>query len=143
MNVSLLQLLFGFLRLGFMTTFLSEPLVSGYTTGAAVHVFTSQLRHIVGVPSSAVRVDPGVFALPRVCDFPTVFNLCVIVVCVYMYILCVCAACCLYIYCIMCVHALCVCLRAYIVCMCVHVYHVCLFVRACVRTCMCGFVCIH
>ena len=49
-----------------MTTFLSEPLVSGYTTGAAVHVFTSQLRHLVGVPSSAVRVDPGVFALPRV-----------------------------------------------------------------------------
>jgi len=62
-----LQILFGFLQLGFITTFLSEPLVSGYTTGAAVHVFTSQLRHLVGVPSADVRVDPGVFSLPRVC----------------------------------------------------------------------------
>ena len=61
------QLLFGLLRLGFITTFLSEPLISGYTTAAAVHVITSQLRHIVGVPSSAIRVDPGVFALPKVC----------------------------------------------------------------------------
>ena len=78
-----------------MATFLSEPLVSGYTTGAAVHVFTSQLRHIVGVPSSAVRVDPGVFALPRVCDFSTVFqfvccNSAYVFVCVCVCV-CVCA----------------------------------------------------
>ena len=83
-----------------MATFLSEPLVSGYTTGAAVHVFTSQLRHIVGVPSSAVRVDPGVFALPKVCDFSTVFQF----VCCNSVFVCVHIACgvfvrvCLYVY---------------------------------------------
>jgi len=79
-----LQILFGFLQLGFITTFLSEPLVSGYTTGAAVHVFTSQLRHLVGVPSADVRVDPGVFSLPRVC-----YNLCLCVPvskCILMYL---------------------------------------------------------
>ena len=70
--VILLQLLFGLLRLGFITTFLSEPLISGYMTATAVHVITSQLRHIVGVPSSAIRVDPGVFALQKVC---TLFHL--------------------------------------------------------------------
>ena len=62
-----LQLLFGLLRLGFITTFLSEPLISGYTTAIAVHVITSLMRHVVGIPSSAIRVDPGVFALPKVC----------------------------------------------------------------------------
>ena len=60
-------MLFGLLQLGFMATFLSEPLISGYTTGIAIHVITSQLRHILGVPSSTIRVDPGVFALQRVC----------------------------------------------------------------------------
>ena len=61
-----LQLLFGLLRLGFMTTLLSEPLISGFLTGAAMHLITSQLRHIMGVPSSAIRVNPGVFSLQRV-----------------------------------------------------------------------------
>ena len=79
----LLQILFGFLQLGFITTFLSEPLVSGYTTGAAVHVFTSQLRHLVGVPSADVKVDPGVFSLQRVCHC-----LC-LTVCPCIHVLCI------------------------------------------------------
>ena len=54
------------LRLGAVTTFLSEPLISGFLTGVAVHVITSQLRHIMGIPSSAIRVDPGWFELQRV-----------------------------------------------------------------------------
>lgn len=53
----------GLLQLGFITIFLSEPLVSGYTTGAACHVFTSQLRHITGID---VDVPPGIFRVPRV-----------------------------------------------------------------------------
>ena len=39
----------GVFRLGFVTTFLSDPLVSGFTTGAACHVFTSQIKHIFGI----------------------------------------------------------------------------------------------
>ena len=65
------------MQLGFITIFLSDALVSGYTTGAAVHVFSSQLRHIVGLDSSEVQVDPGAFSLPQVC------------VCIYV-LMCVC-----------------------------------------------------
>jgi len=60
--------IFGAAQFGFITIFLSDALVSGYTTGAAVHVFSSQLRHIVGLSSSAVKVEPGLFALPRVSE---------------------------------------------------------------------------
>uniref|UniRef100_A0A1I7ULN4 STAS domain-containing protein n=2 Tax=Caenorhabditis tropicalis TaxID=1561998 RepID=A0A1I7ULN4_9PELO len=47
--VGVVQIIMGVLRLGFLTTYLSDPLVSGFTTGAAVHVFTSQLNKVFGV----------------------------------------------------------------------------------------------
>ncbi|KAK7488601.1 hypothetical protein BaRGS_00020218, partial [Batillaria attramentaria] len=47
--VGCVQLLLGCMRLGFLTVYLSDPLVSGFTTGAACHVFTSQIKHIFGV----------------------------------------------------------------------------------------------
>ncbi|KAL8599589.1 hypothetical protein ACOMHN_065198 [Nucella lapillus] len=47
--VGCVQLLLGLLRLGFLTVYLSDPLISGFTTGAACHVFTSQIKHIFGV----------------------------------------------------------------------------------------------
>lgn len=47
--VGIVQVIMGVLRLGFLTTYLSDPLVSGFTTGAAVHVFTSQLNKVLGV----------------------------------------------------------------------------------------------
>lgn len=37
------------LRLGVISSLLSEALVSGFTTGAAVHVFTSQLKDLLGL----------------------------------------------------------------------------------------------
>ncbi|VDL68002.1 unnamed protein product, partial [Nippostrongylus brasiliensis] len=43
------QILFGVLRLGFLTTYLSDPLVSGFTTGSAAHVMVSQLNKVIGV----------------------------------------------------------------------------------------------
>ena len=58
--------MFGILQLGFITIFLSEALISGYTTGAAVQVLTSQLRYFVGLSSSDVDVEPGAFELPKV-----------------------------------------------------------------------------
>ncbi|KAK7490012.1 hypothetical protein BaRGS_00018712 [Batillaria attramentaria] len=48
--VGVLQIFLGLVRLGFLTTFLSDPLISGFTTGAAVHVLSSQLHSIFGVP---------------------------------------------------------------------------------------------
>lgn len=38
-----------FLRLGSLSSLLSDPLVNGFTTGAAVHVFISQLKDLFGV----------------------------------------------------------------------------------------------
>ncbi|RXN30893.1 solute carrier family 26 member 6-like protein [Labeo rohita] len=43
------QVLLGLVRFGFVVTYFSEPLVRGYTTGAATHVITSQLKYMFGV----------------------------------------------------------------------------------------------
>ncbi|KAK0415470.1 hypothetical protein QR680_011958 [Steinernema hermaphroditum] len=47
--VGVIQLLMGAFRLGFLTTYMSDQLVSGFTTGAAAHVFMSQLNKVLGV----------------------------------------------------------------------------------------------
>ncbi|VDO73483.1 unnamed protein product [Heligmosomoides polygyrus] len=47
--VGVVQILFGVLRLGFLTTYLSDPMVSGFTTGSAAHVMVSQLNKVIGV----------------------------------------------------------------------------------------------
>lgn len=43
------QILMSFLRLGSLASLLSEPLVNGFTTGAAVHVTISQLKDLFGI----------------------------------------------------------------------------------------------
>ncbi|XP_031422397.1 solute carrier family 26 member 6 isoform X2 [Clupea harengus] len=43
------QVLLGLVRFGFVVTYLSEPLVRGYTTGAATHVVVSQLKYLFGI----------------------------------------------------------------------------------------------
>ncbi len=53
----------GLLQFGFITIFLSESLISGYTTGAAVHVFTSQLKHIFGL---SLERQMGILTVPKV-----------------------------------------------------------------------------
>jgi SulP family sulfate permease len=52
--VGVLQLLFGLFRMGFLVNFLSQPVISGYTSAAAIIIGLSQLRHLLGVemPSS-------------------------------------------------------------------------------------------
>ncbi|XP_017492727.1 PREDICTED: solute carrier family 26 member 10-like, partial [Rhagoletis zephyria] len=45
----LLHLGMGFFRLGTLAALLSDPLVNGFTTGAAVHVIVSQLKDVLGV----------------------------------------------------------------------------------------------
>lgn len=41
------QLVMGFLQIGFVVIYLSESLISGFTTAAAVHVLVSQLKFIL------------------------------------------------------------------------------------------------
>ncbi|XP_055078959.1 solute carrier family 26 member 6-like [Periophthalmus magnuspinnatus] len=50
--VGIFQILLGMVKFGFVVNYLSEPLVRGYTTGSACHVFVSQLKYIFGVTSS-------------------------------------------------------------------------------------------
>ena len=44
-----LQLILCFFHLGFVTSFLSDSFISGYTTGTAILVFTSQVPDIFGL----------------------------------------------------------------------------------------------
>lgn len=52
--VGVFQLLFGLFRMGFMVNFLSQPVISGYTSSAAIIIGLSQLKHLLGInmPSS-------------------------------------------------------------------------------------------
>ncbi|XP_053172865.1 solute carrier family 26 member 6 [Scomber japonicus] len=56
----LIQILLGLVQFGFVVTYLSDPLVRGYTTGAAIHVIVSQLKYTFGI--SPVR-HSGAFSL--------------------------------------------------------------------------------
>ncbi|RWS27910.1 solute carrier family 26 member 6-like isoform X2 [Leptotrombidium deliense] len=47
--IGIYMLLFGVLRLGFISIYLSEQLISGFATAASLYVFTSQLRYLFGV----------------------------------------------------------------------------------------------
>ncbi len=53
MIVGILQLLFGLFRLGFIVNFLSLPVISGYTSSAAIIIGLSQLKHLMGVDMSS------------------------------------------------------------------------------------------
>ncbi len=47
--VGLFQFLMGAFRLGFLVNFLSHPVISGFTSAAAIIIGLSQLKHIMGV----------------------------------------------------------------------------------------------
>lgn len=51
------------LRLGVISFLLSETLVSGFTTGAAIHVLTSQIKDLLGLH---IRPIQGNFKLVNV-----------------------------------------------------------------------------
>ncbi|KAH8371272.1 hypothetical protein KR093_006778, partial [Drosophila rubida] len=51
-TVGIINLLMSFFRLGTLASLLSEPLVNGFTTAAACHVVTAQLKDVLGVQVS-------------------------------------------------------------------------------------------
>lgn len=53
-------LLLGIFRLGIIAMFLSEPVVSGFTTAAAIYVVTAQMKYVTGIPLVG---KTGVFGL--------------------------------------------------------------------------------
>ena len=48
-----IQFLFGVFRLGFLVNFLSKPVISGFTSGAAIIIAMSQLKHLTGINLSS------------------------------------------------------------------------------------------
>jgi len=44
-----LQVLFGVFKLGFLVNFLSRPVISGFTSAAALIIAVSQLKHLLGI----------------------------------------------------------------------------------------------
>ncbi|XP_007557755.1 solute carrier family 26 member 6-like [Poecilia formosa] len=62
------QLLLGLVKFGFMVTYLSEPLIRGYTTASACHVCISQLKYLFGVkPARFVGPFALVYTLVEIC----------------------------------------------------------------------------
>uniref|UniRef100_A0A914XNE6 SLC26A/SulP transporter domain-containing protein n=1 Tax=Plectus sambesii TaxID=2011161 RepID=A0A914XNE6_9BILA len=49
LTVGVVQIVMGALRLDFITAYMSDQLLAGFTTGAACHVFVAQLNKMVGV----------------------------------------------------------------------------------------------
>lgn len=47
--MGIIQVAFGVLRLGFLVNFLSKPVISGFTSAAALIIGLNQLKHIVGI----------------------------------------------------------------------------------------------
>lgn len=47
--VGAIQFLLGLLRMGFLVNFLSKPVISGFTSAAAIIIILSQLKHLLGI----------------------------------------------------------------------------------------------
>ncbi|KAI1289834.1 Prestin [Halotydeus destructor] len=60
---------FGIFRLGFVSIYLSEQLISGFSSAASIYVFTSQLRYLLGVDYAH---RSGLFAI--ILSFADVFE---------------------------------------------------------------------
>ncbi|XP_050968985.1 solute carrier family 26 member 6, like [Labeo rohita] len=74
----LIQVVLGLVQFGFVGTYLSEPLVRGYTTAASVHAVVAQLKYILGVspkrfggPLSIVYTLADLFTLLPETHLPT------------------------------------------------------------------------
>ncbi len=52
--VGAIQLLLGVMKMGFLVNFLSKPVINGFTSGAAIIIMFSQLKHLLGanIPGS-------------------------------------------------------------------------------------------
>ncbi|XP_034019239.1 chloride anion exchanger-like [Thalassophryne amazonica] len=76
--MGIFQLAMGILQVGFIVVYLSDTLVSGFTTAAAIHIMVSQLKFVLGIqvqgfsgPFSVIRTLKMVFVQIRstnICD---------------------------------------------------------------------------
>lgn len=57
--VGVLQVAIGFLRMGFITNFISQPVLSGFIYASAIVIALSQARHLLGIEFSESHSTPG------------------------------------------------------------------------------------
>ena len=55
--VGITQFLLGLLKMGFFVSFLSKPLIRGFTSGAAIIIGLSQIKHILGVSLQSNKIQ--------------------------------------------------------------------------------------
>jgi len=69
--VGLTYLIMGICRMGFVTIFLSHAVISGFTTGAAVIIATTQLKHIFGynIPRSDLLYKNLQYLIENIAQF--------------------------------------------------------------------------
>jgi high affinity sulfate transporter 1 len=63
--VGILYLLFGFLKLGWMASFLSQPVLSGFTQGIALTVIVGQVSQLFGTEAAVSSAIGGMSNLPQ------------------------------------------------------------------------------
>nr|CAD7459346.1 unnamed protein product [Timema tahoe] len=79
--VGIYQLLMYILRLGIVCTLLSETLVNGFTTGAAVHVLSSQIKDLLGVDIAKYKGPfKVVYSFVETCSKITTANVAAIII---------------------------------------------------------------
>uniref|UniRef100_A0AAF5PMU8 STAS domain-containing protein n=1 Tax=Wuchereria bancrofti TaxID=6293 RepID=A0AAF5PMU8_WUCBA len=83
-TVGFVMAIFAILQLHFLTVYLADPVVGGFTIGAACHVFASQMPKLIGVQIPARYGPFGLFKLPYfLFDFAALLreaNLCVLTI---------------------------------------------------------------
>ncbi len=73
--VGAVQLLMGVLRLGFLVNFLSQPVVRGFTSAAAIIIALSQFKHFFGIQvQSSPRLHELLLALGSALAAPSVLS---------------------------------------------------------------------
>ncbi|XP_047431453.1 chloride anion exchanger-like isoform X2 [Mugil cephalus] len=75
--MGIFQLAMGLMQAGFIVTYLSDTLVSGFTTAASVQILVSQLKFVLGLTFPAINGPLSViYTLERVFDQITSTNTC-------------------------------------------------------------------
>nr|CAD2179166.1 unnamed protein product [Meloidogyne enterolobii] len=83
-GVGIFQILMAIFRLSFITNYISDSLISGFTTGAAVHVLTSQLDKLIGVKVKSYG-GPGLVLFMWKDLFISASNINIITVCISIF----------------------------------------------------------
>lgn len=58
-----LKIALGLLHIGFVTKYLSDPIVNGFTTGAAYYILVSQISTLLGLKLGKVNIPFALIAV--------------------------------------------------------------------------------